>query len=316
MNPGKYKSVFLLIALLVLIHGCSKKDSEEEQKEALIYKLTGEINTDSIESHVKWLQSMGTRFTLAENRRNVAVSIRNKFIKMGFYNAKLDSFSLSKTYRGVTYNQLQYNIIAVLEAGTSSDSSCIIGAHYDNITGSGDPFSFVPGANDNASGLAAVIEIARVMKKYDYIPSGEIRFVAFGAEELGLYGSSAYASDAKNTIQKIRFMLNNDMIAYESSTDRGDWMVNIMDYGNSQYIRKEAQALCYKYTLLKPYNDNTYNAYSDSYPFYVNGYKAIFFFSRLMDPDYHSINDLYTNCNFEYCREIIKLNCAFLVDKN
>jgi hypothetical protein len=310
-------SVALIISLgLIFLGGCSKDDSEAEKKEALIRKITGDINADSLEAQVKWLQGMGTRFALSGNRRNVAVSIRNRYITMGYNNARIDSFIIVKTYRGISYTQMQYNVIASLGSGTSSDSLCIVGGHYDNILSTGDPFTFVPGANDNASGVAAAIEIARVLKMNDYVAENEIVFIAFGAEELGLYGSYAFADNAKRTIKKIKLMLNNDMIAYEPSNDRSSWMVNIIDYPNSKYLRKEAESLCMKYTDLKPFNDNTSSAYSDSYPFYLNGFKALFFFSRLMDPAYHSVNDVATNCNFEYCREIVKLNCAILINKN
>jgi hypothetical protein len=49
---------------------------------------------------------------------------------------------------------------------------------------------------------------------------------------------------------------------------------------------------------------------------FLNGYKPIFFFADVIDPNYHTLNDLASNCNFEYCREIVKLNCAMLVDYN
>lgn len=317
MNPGKIKSFLIsCLAISILFNSCSKDDSEAARKEALTLKITADVNADSLEAQVKWLQGMGTRFTLANNRKNVASSIRNRFIMMGYDNARIDSFRVVKTYKGISYNQMQYNVIASLGADAESDSVCIIGGHFDNILGSGDPFSFVPGANDNASGVAAALEIARVMKKNGYIPSSEILFIAFGAEELGLYGSISYAGAAKQNIQRIKYMLNNDMIAYEPSQDNANWMVNIMDYANSRYLRKEIDGYCLKYTLLKPYNDNTNSAYSDSYPFFLNNFKAIFFISRFMDPTYHTVNDVAANCNFEYCREIVKLNCAILINKN
>ena len=74
---------------------------------------------------------------------------------------------------------------------------------------------FVPGANDNASGVAAALELARVMRKNNFSPRNTIEFIAFGAEELGLYGSKAYAAQANGSSKKIKMMLNNDMIAYE-----------------------------------------------------------------------------------------------------
>jgi hypothetical protein len=312
------RSIFLLFLLFIsvfLVNSCSKDDGSAA-REALIFKITGDISADSLQGYVTWMQNMGTRFALANNHRNVAVSIKNRFIAMGYGDTKLDSFTITKIYKGVSYSQIQYNVIATLECDTPSDSICVIGGHYDNITGSGDPFTVAPGANDNASGVAAALEVARVFRKNGFIPSTTIKFIAFGSEELGLYGSYSYAVNAFQTGMKIRFMLNNDMIAYEPVTDKTGWKVNINDYNNSHSLRWQAETICRKYTVLEPFNDNTHNNASDSYPFYTNGYKALFFFSELMDPNYHTINDNTSNCNFEYCSEIVKLNCAILVDKN
>jgi leucyl aminopeptidase len=316
MNTSRSKLfIFLLFVATFLINSCSK-DSDEAAREALIYKITGDIKADSIQAYVSWMQAMGTRFALANSHRNVAVSIRNRFISLGYNDTKIDSFTISKVYKGVTYNQTQYNVIATLEGNTPSDSICVIGGHYDDITGAGDPFTVSPGANDNASGVAAAMEVARVIKKNGFTPANTIKFIAFGSEELGLYGSSYFASNALHTVVRIKFMLNNDMIAYQPGTDKTSWGVNIIDYNNSHFFRRQAEILCRKYTVLIPYNDNTYSNASDSYPFYTNGFKALFFFSKLMDPNYHTVNDIVSNCNFEYSSEIVKLNCAILVDKN
>jgi hypothetical protein len=106
------------------------------------------------------------------------------------------------------------------------------------------------------------------------------------------------------------------MIAYEPDNDKTKWRVNIIDYDNSHFLRMEAEQLCAKFTNLSYYNNNTYNKSSDSYPFFNNGFKALFFFSNKMDPNYHTLNDLAANCNFDYCREIVKISCALLVDNN
>ena len=296
--------------------GCSKNDSQLLRNEALIYQMISEISADSIESYVTWLQAMGTRFTLSEARKEVAEDIMNKFRQFGYANAELDSFWLEREYRDSLYKQWQYNVIATLEPAEPSDSVTVMGAHYDNILGTGDPFSTVPGANDNASGIAAALEVARVMKKAGFIPSDTIKFIAFGAEELGLHGSNDYATKAAMSGMKIKFMLNNDMIAYETDDDREKWFVNIIDYDNSHFLRKDAETLTDKFTVLKAVNDNSFNRQSDSYPFYLKGYKALFFFSEEMDPNYHSTEDLATYCNFAYCREITAISCALLVNRN
>lgn len=309
--------LLLFTGLTLLTTTCTKDDdSEKLRKEALTLELNEEINSDSLEAIVIWLQDMGTRFTLADNRRDVAVKIRKRFAMIGYQDVRLDSFEIERTYRDINYKQWQYNVIATLEGSSNPDSVCIIGGHYDNILKTGDPFSIVPGANDNASGVAAVMEMARIMKKKDYSPRNTIEFIAFGAEELGLYGSSAYAHKANQTSKKIMLMINNDMIAYQPGSDESNWIVNIMDYDNSHSLRIEAEQMCNKFTVLNYMNDNTFHKQSDSYPFFLYGYKAIFFAQNTLDPNYHSLNDLAAYCNFEYCREIVKISCAILIDNN
>jgi hypothetical protein len=315
-HPLIIRVILFFIVFCSLMISCSKDDNQEiPDKEEILTRLNNDINSDSLESVATWLQGMGTRFALADNRRFVAQKIKNRFIMIGYPDVKIDSFEINKDYHGITYDLWQYNVVATLEAGNTSDSVCIIGAHYDSITASGDPFTEAPGANDNASGIAAALEIARVMKNNNYVPSNTIMFVAFGSEELGLLGSLSFTNSSL-TSQKVMFMLNNDMIAYEPGTDKSQWKVNILDYDNSSNLRNEAELLCNKYTILESYNDNTHSSQTDSYSFFVNGYKAICFTSDIMDPYYHSLNDNVSHCNFEYCREIVKLNCAILVERN
>lgn len=314
--------VMLCSSILLLVSRCNKDQDEQETREAITNRLITDISADSLEANVAWLEDMGTRFALADNHREVAVKIRDRFVSMQYTETKLDSFEISREYfdyrdsKLTIFEQWQYNVVATLKGDSHSDSVCIIGAHYDDITGSGEPFTIAPGANDNASGVAAALEIARVMKKNNYHPANTIKFVAFGSEELGLFGSRAYTENAVSIHEKIKLMLNNDMIAYEPRSDKAEWKVNIIDYDNSHPLRNRAESLCSRYTILGYYNDNSSSKYSDSYPFYQNGYKALFFFSDILDPEYHHITDVTSHCNFEYCREIVILNCALLVDQN
>jgi hypothetical protein len=309
--------IFVFILSGILITNCKKDgDTEMQRKESLTIKLNGEINSDSIRSYVTWLQGSGTRFALADNHRDIALRIKRKFIGMGYTTCSLDSFIIHKTYKNVNYRQWQYNVTATLSGSVYPDSVCIIGGHYDNILSTGDPFSSGSGANDNASGVAAALEIARVMKKNRFSPACTILFVAFGSEEPGLFGSYALSDSLKQYSGKVKLMLNNDMIAYQPSQLKAEWVVNIADYDNSHNLRADAELLCTKYTALRFANVNTYNKQTDSYPFFLNGFKALYFASVNIDPYYHTLNDVAGNCNFEYSSEIVKLCCAILVDKN
>lgn len=317
-HPSGTFLVAVFILLSVVLYRCSKDDNNDAQarKETMIRSLLDEIRSDSLQSYVEWLKGMGTRFALADNHRSVAVRIREKFKSIGYTDARLDSFYITRTYRNVTYSQWQYNVIAMIGGTDYPDSVCILGSHYDDIVGTGDPFVAAPGGHDNASGTAATIEIARVMKKKGFVPQKTIQFVAFGAEELGLLGSLDYSADPGEFDGKISFMLNNDMIGYDPDQNSASWQVNILDYSNSQGLRSETQKLIQKYTSLGFINDNRYNKQSDSYPFALRGYRALFFTSVKTDPYYHTINDLPSNLNFNYLKEIAKVSCAVLGEKN
>ena len=314
---GKWFYILIVFPLFSLIFTFCRKDDENEGKEAEIISMLKEINADSIKAHVTWLEAMGTRFALADNHRSVALRIRNKFIGMGYANASLDSFPINVTYKNVNYNQWQYNVIAVLNGTQYPDSACILGSHYDDIVGtSGNAFTFAPGAHDNASGTAATLEVARVMKNKGFEPDKSIVFIAFGAEELGLMGSNSFSANPGQFGNKIAFVLNNDMIAYDPDKDPATWKVNILDYPNSKGLRSFAEKQIVKYTGLGYINNNLYNKQSDSYPFSQRGYKALFFSSVETDPYYHTVSDTQSNLNFGYCRSVTMVSCAILAEKN
>lgn len=283
-----------------------------------INKVLGDVNADSLRAHVQWLEDMPSRFAFSENQRDVAVSIQKKFVQVGYPNAKLDSFYVSITWRGTVYNTWQYNVVAVLKGLDSSESALIVGAHYDAILSAGaNPLiTKAPGANDNASGVAGVIELARVFSKNQIAPVNSIEFIAFACEELGLYGSKDYADKAVASNKQIKKMLNLDMIAYETDENQSNWKVNIINYPNSGVLFNEAQQLVEQHTILGHINDNTFRNHSDSYRFSQAGYPVLFFICAANDVNYHTVNDITANCNFEYSKEIVKLTGALLLSNN
>jgi leucyl aminopeptidase len=259
---------------------------------------------------------MGTRFALASNRRQVAARIKDKFTRLGYTGVYLDSFMVSTVWNSQNFSMWEYNVVANLHGAVYPDSLIILGAHYDDILRNGDPTLIAPGANDNASGVAAMFEIARVMKLKNYSPRISIQFVAFGAEELGLLGSADFASNLAISGRPVKMMINNDMIGYQTTTDPVTWLVNILSYDNSLQIFSNARTLCNRYAGIANVNDNTLNKNSDSYSFYKNGFQTIFFFSRESDPNYHTTNDLTDYMNFDYCKKVASISCALMVYAN
>lgn len=142
------------------------------------------------------------------------------------------------------------NVIATLK-GTNPDDNRIfvVSAHLDSrVESDDDGTSFAPGADDDGSGVAAVLEMIRIMSKHEF--SGTIVFMAVSGEEHGLCGSAHMAQRAKDENWNLVAMLNNDMIGCSSSSEtllRDNMKVRIFSEGVPAYETPEMERLR-KYT--------------------------------------------------------------------
>jgi hypothetical protein len=222
---------------------------------------------------------------------------------MGYAEVELDSFQYDGTW--------QKNVVATLPAATPSDAVIVIGGHHDSITGV-DPMHSAPGADDNASGTTAVLEIARVLKLLDFKPEVTFKFVTFAAEERGLHGSHNYAERALQAGMNIRLMINHDMISHTlSPIESGTFDINY--YTGSPGYRELARLAGQKFSAVAPRTGSRNSAGSDSYAFWTRGFRAVYFEESDFSPYYHSTSDVVANYNMEYCAEIIKASCATLI---
>ncbi|MDP2423182.1 MAG: M20/M25/M40 family metallo-hydrolase [Bacteroidales bacterium] len=274
------------------------------------------INADSAQSYMQSLQDFGTRFCLAPNRREIATWLKNKFISFGYEDVVLDSFPYNRTWNNVYCQTWQYNVVCNYPGYLDPQKIYILGAHYDSYVKSpSNPFLLAPGADDNASGVAAALEVARIMKQYGYAPKFTIRFMAFAAEELGLHGAYHYANKAAQQNMQIQCMINNDMISYDVGGPL-TWKLKIQKYPNSQWVTNLATQIAQQHTTLEVTDSTQYIGNSDSYPFYLNGYAAIFLQENTFTPFYHTVNDLVSSTSKNYTAEMIKVSVGMLIHQN
>lgn len=125
------------------------------------------------------------------------------------YSTDLENWSLSQ----VTDGNFMWNVVGKL-AGQDS-TQVLITAHYDARSES---VAWTPGADDNASGVAAVMEAARLLAAREW--KHTLKFICFGGEEVGMFGSRGYAYKARERGDSILAVLNTDMIGYDGNKDR------------------------------------------------------------------------------------------------
>lgn len=310
------KKFLLLTAIIFLFTSGSKAESKTDGIDSTIAFYISKVEPDSIQAYMQALEDMGTRFCLAENRRDVAVWIMNKFIELGYPDTYLDSFPFNRTYQNVYYETWQYNVVSTLPGYSRPDEIYILGGHHDAIVPfSSNPFVIAPGADDNASGVAAALEVARVMKQYNYVPEGSVRFITFAAEEFGLHGSWRYAGIASAQNMNIKMMINNDMISHVNSPPAA-WAIKLFKYPNAQWVSSLAAYVVQKFTDLTAYEFTHSSANTDSWPFFHYGYPAIFLHEYEFCPFYHSVNDVVANTNKYYAAEMIKVSLGMLIHEN
>lgn len=268
---------------------------------SIINNLLSNINADSIAKTIKDLENFGTRWCLHSNRKQVALYIRKRFLNFGFsaQEARLDSFYLA------TYNSWQYNVVCEYKGSDMPSKYVVIGGHYDSYSNQNINVT-APGADDNASGTAAVIEIARAMKASGYVPKITIIFAAFAAEEYGLHGSYDMAVKLKNKQADVKAMINFDMIAYNNQSQNPNNFFYILPYTGADDLKDLMFYSLNTYTALRPIIGSANSSGSDSYSFYSAGYKSVFMFEYIFNPYYHSPSDLYVNCDINYATEAVK----------
>jgi hypothetical protein len=172
-----------------------------------------------------------------------------------------------------------------------TDEYVVIGAHYDHL-GLGELYSMAPsligtvhpGADDNASGTAGVIELARAYSAQPKQKRG-ILFLAFAGEELGLLGSSYYVNHPTFPLDRAVAMINMDMIGRMR-----DSKVYIGGVGSGSNLKETIEEIIPKYHLHIDFSDSTGYGSSDHTSFTTKQVPVLFFFSGL-HADYHKPGD-------------------------
>jgi hypothetical protein len=206
---------------------------------------------------------------------------------------------------------LQKNVVATKQGSSAPDEEIIICGHYDSITDV--PMLRAPGADDNASGVAAVMEAARLTVGTDL--DRTVRYICFAAEEVGLVGSNYYASLAMTEGADIVAVLDFDMIGYVSSPpgdldfvcdEQSEWLVDFARDCGLNYVPG---------FVTRKHLDPTY-IYSDHAPFWWAGYPAFYALDDkpIVSPYYHTTGDTLGTLTQAFTTDCVRVGVAVLAE--
>ena len=216
---------------------------------------------------------------------------------------KFQSYGISAEMQN--YRPNGYNVVATKSGTVYPNEQFIICAHYDDMpTG-----TTAPGADDNASGVATVLEAARILNQYSF--DYTLKFIAFDEEELGLYGSWAYADTAYKYGVIIRGVINLDMIAWDGNND---YEISVGSNETSMPLMESFTDILRIYQpVLSPHL--IIATASDHARFWNRNYQALLAIEEYpgdFNPRYHTVNDLFQYVNRPYFLTIARGSVAAL----
>jgi hypothetical protein len=252
------------------------------------------IDVNAIKSDVESLSNYKTRLVGSADNQKATAQIKDIFSSLGY------------SVTEYCYRAGACSVVADKIGDGSSDEVIMIMAHLDSV---GKNFA---GADDNASGAAVLMEVARVLK--DYSNKKTLRFFATNGEESGLYGAQHYADVLKKSgdIKRMVLAINMDMVGYNSNG-----IVELETDSKYEELANWFATLASTYTSLK--SKITIGAWgSDHVPFIKGGVPTLLTIEdwSTKTPCYHQECDKPGTLNYEYAGEIAKLNLAAIMTKD
>ncbi len=270
--------------------------------------LVAKVDPQRLKATVKHLTGLGTRWSLSPGIAKVPTWLRAQFVARGYKAGKDVRYQPFKLSGGGT----QRNVLC----GPRKPARGVIlaCAHYDSLSET--PAQSAPGADDDATGIAALLELARILR--GVVLKRDVLFAAFGGEEQGLFGSAECADIAARDSWPIDLVINMDMIGYKAAASPRRITVEY-DQGHRQ-PGNDAAAKAFgllmaqaarDYTPLRPVHTDIWS--SDYIPFEAKGFACIGAYDADENPHYHRTTDVASTVDFAHLAEVVKMVLATIL---
>ncbi len=354
-----FQIAVIFLTLVVFVFPASAQKQKKEKPNSEIVQMLKEISAKNIETTIQKLVSFGTRNTLSEqNNPARGIGAARDYLFAEFQKISADCGNClaveKQTFLQPKANRIPEptnltNVVATLKGTTDPERVYVVSGHYDSMCSSPiDAKCDAPGANDDASGTAAVVEMARVMSKRKF--DATIVFMTVPGEEQGLLGAAYFAEQAKTNKTNIEAMFTNDIIGgvttFKDSPDRNS--VRVFSEGVpsneteaeagtrrsvggendspsrqiARFIKETAEKYSPKFRVMMIYRRDRYGRGGDHIPFVERGFSAVRFTEPNEDYDHQHQNvgtregkfygDTLEFVDFEYVANVTKINAASL----
>ena len=275
----------------------------------VVEPLISEISADRIHSSVEQLSSLPSRHYRSEDGVAAAHWIRDQFVAMAAGRSDI-------TVELVEHSFLQPSVVArIMGSGENANEMVIVGGHEDSINQWGGWFGGgeAPGADDNASGTATVLEVFRVLAQSGFRPSRTLLFMTYAGEEAGLLGSQDIAERFRRDGMQVAGVMQFDMTMFPGSRRAIHF---ITDHTNPELTRY-AQMLTDRYVGYEWSTSACGYACSDHASWTSAGYPSVFPFEASeeeMNGQIHTSRDTLAILDVGHGAPFARLGLAFAVE--
>lgn len=286
-NKPEFENTFIVIDFTFLrAHSNEIKQLYKTKMKGIIkvwdtpLKFYKAYSSKVIDQTIVWVDS-----TFPKNAKKIKIDVDNELLK----------------------DYKSSNVIAQIKGKSSSDSTIVFVAHYDHLGHLGKDI-YYPGANDNASGTAMLLSLAEYYSKKENTPNYTIVFLSVAGEEVGLLGSTYYTEHPLLPLDKIKYLINLDMIADNSK----DVYVEISPEGEKGLER--FNSINTRLNLFTKLNKGELSGNSDHFPFANKHVPSIFFIMETGDAFkiYHTLQDNYENLYLDNYQKMFTLLTEFV----
>jgi hypothetical protein len=267
-NKIGFKNKFLLIDTV----GCFPSITKEE--------IAGFVKSNSDAAGYIFIEEKKLTWSVAQKSSQPQIRIlRNVISKVGNLNyIQLNIQSEIKMHP-------TQNVVGSIKGNSNSDSMLVVTAHYDHLGKMGKK-TYFPGANDNASGISMLLNLAKYYSKAENKPKYSMLFICFAGEEVGLLGSEYYTEHPNYSLNEIKFLLNLDLLG---TGDEGMMVVNGSVFENEW---NKLDSINTTMHLLPKIGKRGKAQNSDHYYFTEKGIPSFFCYTLGGRTAYHDIYDI------------------------
>ena len=279
------------------------------------FSLVKQVSRANLERDVRHLSTAWpTRHTFSRHHEAVSAYLRGR-LATHCTEAHLETY--------IAQRRKRLNVVGVSSPPTTKlkQSTVLIGAHFDSRQEDlQNAEASAPGANDNGTGVAALLEVARLWKLYPGRKTDRVVFALFSGEEQGLWGSEAFVASRANTVSAIKWVFNLDQIGFPPQAGPKFHFLDIDEAGRKNNNGESARLIARLEDLAKnvvkvPTKRDPAEG-SDYMPFEQRGVPIVGLYEgEYRYPHYHKSTDTYDKVDFGYVTDMTRLTLTFLIDQ-